>query len=293
MKKILIYSATGLQASPLIKPLISQGYHVHALTRDKSASSLSENQSLTLVEANLGAKSDVENAIEGMDVVMLNLPFFSDDNAGVYAIQAAKRAKVKLITWNANGEVPQHTTNRHKLNIRLGNMERLVESGTPYVVFQPTIYLENLLIGEIARYIKEDNSIQLPMPAEAPIPWISTHDISNCMVDAVGRTEFYNKVFTVRGEGWNGHELAETFSRILNRPISYKQVDLGTYVRRINSTMGEGSGEEIMGLKTIQSFESPREAKFPKFTANDGLEKFQTKKMSLGDWVELHQGYFN
>ncbi len=292
MKNILVYSATGLQAAPLIEPLTTQGYYVYALTRDKEKSNLTENQALTVVEADLSIQEEVEKATEGMDVVMLNLPFFSDDRAGIHAIEASKKAGVKLIVWNANGEVPQGTTNRHKMNIRMENMERLVESGIPYIVFQPTIYLENLLIGEIARSIKKDNSIQLPMPAEAPIPWISTYDISDCMVNAISRQELYHSVLTVRGEGWTGYELAEVFSRALSRPISYKQIDLGTYVRRINLTMGEGAGEEIMGLTTIQSVESPREAKFPKFNANDGLEKFQMRQMSLADWVELHRDYF-
>jgi len=293
MQKILVYAATGEQAFPVLPQLRFGNKDVFALTRNKAKASVKENERLHVVEASLNDAQGLIKVTEGMDIVMLNIPFFSDDNTGAYAIEAAKQAGVKLIVWNANGEVPQKTSNRIKMNFRMENMEMLVASGIPYVVFQPTIYIENLLMQETARIIQEENRIEMVSSAEAVIPWMSTQDISACMVKAIGKTEIYNKVFTVKGSGWSGNHLAETFTKVLGREITYKQIDLNTYVKRVNLTMGESHGEEIMGLSPNKDQRPPREANFPKFAALDALEEFDVQSLPLENWVARHQHRFN
>lgn len=292
MSNILVYAATGDQASPLLSQLQLGGHKIFALTRNKTKAAIEENDWLQVVEESLSNNTGLQKANEGIDVVMLNLPFFSNDNAGAYAIDAAKRAGVKLIIWNANGEVPQVTSERIKMNIRLENMERLVASGIPYIVFQPTIYLENLLIPGTAKIIREENSIEMVAPANAAIPWMSTQDISACMVAALGRTDTYHKVYTVPGGGWNGYEIASTFSNVLGREITYQKVELPKYIERLNTTMGEGRGEEIMGVSSTKDTRPPREASFPKFTALDAFQEFGVQPLTLEDWIIQHQGIF-
>ncbi|MBX2878209.1 MAG: NmrA family NAD(P)-binding protein [Saprospiraceae bacterium] len=291
MNNILVYSATGLQAIPLLSLLQNGENKIYAMTRNRSSSNVVENEYTSVVEVDISDKHQLVKANEGKDVVMLNLPFFSDDNAGKHAIDAAKEAGIKLMIWNANGAIPQETSNRHKINIRLENMERLIASDIPYVVFQPTIYLENLLIRTTAEVIKDSNTIEMITPAEAPIPWMSTWDISLAMVKVVKREDLYNNVFTVSGSGITGTQLAHTFSQVLGRTITYQQVGMEDYIRKLNQVMGEGHGEEIMGMgkRDERAF---RVADFPKFSPLDAFEELHFNPMTLHEWITKHKQQF-
>lgn len=292
MSNILVYAATGTQASPLLSQLQFGNNKVFALTRDRTKTSIKENEQLQVVEASLNNFESLFKVTEDMDIVMLNIPFFSDENAGTYAIEAAKSAGVQLIVWNANGEVPQITSERIKMNTRLENMEKLVASGIPYVVFQPTVYLENLLMKETARIIREEGYIEMVAPVDAVMPWMSTIDISACMVKVINKEANHNKVYTVSGIGYSGYQLADAFTKILGRKINYRKIDLETYIKRVNIAMGEGHGEEIMGIAPNKDHRPPREANFPKFTALDAFKTFGVQPLSLEDWVSYHKDTF-
>lgn len=292
MSNILVYAATGEQASPLLSQLQFGPHKVFALTRNKAKASIKETKQLEVVEASLDDAESLQKASQGMDVVMLNLPFFSEDKAGIYAIEAAKKAGVKLIIWNANGEVPQATSERKKMNVRLENMERLIASGIPYIVFQPTVYLENLLMQENARSIRENNRIEMVAPPEAPLPWISTQDISAAMVKAMDKSETYNKVYTVKGKGWNGGELASNFTKVLGREITYQQIGLDQYIEKVNKVMGKGHGEEIMGISPDKDTRPIRAVNFPKFSALDAFQELALSPTTLEDWVLQHKDTF-
>ena len=248
MKNVLVYSATGVQASPLLSLLQKGDYRTYAMTRNRANSTIEINESVTVLEVNTSDKSQLANTNEGKDIVMLNLPFFSDDSMGKNAIEAAQKTGVKLIIWNANGAVPQETSARYKMNIRMENMERLVASGIPYVVFQPTMYLENLLLPATVAAIQNNAAIEMIAPAEAPIPWMSTRDISEAMVKVIGRRDLWNNVLTVSGQGVTGAQLAHGFSKALGKTIAYQQIEVKEYLRRLNQVMGEGQGEEIIGM---------------------------------------------
>jgi uncharacterized protein YbjT (DUF2867 family) len=291
MKNILVYSATGIQAHPLLTLLQKGENKVFAMTRNKAKASIIENEKVSVVETDISDKYQLLKVNEGKDVVMLNLPFFSDDNAGQYAIDAAKEAGVKLIIWNANGAIPQETSNRHKMNLRLENMERLDKSGIPYIVFQPTMYLENLLLPTTAAAIKDSNIIEMIAPSEAPIPWMSTWDISQAMVKSIERTDLQNRVLNVGGGGITGQQLAKSFSEALGRTIGYQQIGMEEYVNRLNQVMGKGCGEEIMGIGQ-QDAQAVRSATFPKFVAANAFEKLEFDALPVTEWVTRYSNQF-
>ncbi|MEM1322359.1 MAG: NmrA family NAD(P)-binding protein [Bacteroidota bacterium] len=291
MKSVLVYSATGVQASPLLSLLQEVGYRTYAMTRNRSTAKINENELVSISETDISNAHQLEKANEGMDVVMLNLPFFSDDNAGKYAIEAAQNAGVKLIIWNANGAVPQETSTRYKMNTRMENMERLVASGIPYVVFQPTMYLENLLLPGTAEGIRNRDTIEMVAPSMAPIPWMSTHDICRAMVSVITREDLRNQVLTVSGAGITGTQLANEFSRALGRTIQYHQVEMTEYINRLNQVMGEGKGEEIMGMGK-EDTRTIRTANFPNFSALNAFEKLEFYPISIENWVQHNKQQF-
>jgi uncharacterized protein YbjT (DUF2867 family) len=292
MQHILIYSATGAQASPLLTKLQQGKHKLFALTRNKQAAAIQENEFVKVAEGRLSDVGSLKKVSSGMDVIMLNLPFFSDDRAGHNAIEAAKAANVQLIIWNANGPLPQQTSHRKKMNIRLRNMELLAASGIPYIVFQPTVYLENLLLPETARAIKERNVIEAVPPEDVAIPWMSAEDVCTCMVKSIHRKDLQNKVLTVAGSGWSGRELAHSFSEVLGRKITYQQISLEEYTQRLDNMMGAGCGAQIMGTAPDKDDRPIRAAHFAPFTSLDAFKELGVKPVGLHDWIAIYRSSF-
>lgn len=292
MRQILIYAASGAQASPLLTKLHKDSYYLYALSRNRHQAHIQENEYTTVIEGSVDDTDSLHQATADKDIVMLNLPFFSETAAGRNAIGAAQAANVSLIIWNANGEVPQKTSTRKKMNTRLENMEYLVASGIPYVVFQPTVYLENLLMVGTARAIRERNVIESIAPAEATVPWISADDISECMVRAIDRTDLYGKVLTVAGSGWTGTYLTHKFSQVLGRDIAYQPIAREEYIARLDEVMGAGHGAQIMGLETDRDNRPERAAKFAPFTALNAFEELNVTPLPLEDWVAKNRKAF-
>jgi uncharacterized protein YbjT (DUF2867 family) len=199
---------------------------------------------------------------------------------------------VQLIIWNANGAIPQETSQRKKMNVRLQNMEMLVTSGIPYIVFQPTRYLENLLLSETARTIRERNVIESVEPEEVVIPWISAEDICECMVRSINREDLRNHVLTVAGTGWTGSVLVNSFSEVLGRRINYQQISQQEYIKRLEKIMGTGYGAQIMGTEQDTDHRPIRQANFAPFNALDAFKELEVKPLGLNDWIEIHRSSF-
>ena len=292
-QKVLVYGATGAQARPLIPALQAKGHLPYAQNRNKSQAvhlSLSEQQ---LLEVSLEDKSGIYQATQGMDVVMLTIPFFAADEAGRYTIEAAHEAGVKLLIWNPSGAIPHETSQRHGLNVRMYNMEYLIASGLPYMVFQPTVYLENLLLPETAKGIATQNVIEYPAPSEAPMPWMAADDMARLMVAAMDRPDLVRTVFTVSGRPLNGHQLAECFSQALGRTITYRQISAGEYAQRLDRQLGEGNGKAIMGLAESSQPITVRKATFDPFPVVHATDKLNIPMMRITDWIKQYATHFS
>lgn len=82
MQNILVYSATGSQSSSLLSKLQFGENKVYALTRNKQEAAIQENDFVKVIEGSVNDEESLKRANSEMNVVMLNLPFFSDDIAG-------------------------------------------------------------------------------------------------------------------------------------------------------------------------------------------------------------------
>ena len=224
---------------------------------------------------------------------MLTIPFFAADEAGRYTIEAAREAGVKLLMWNPSGAIPHETSQRHGLNVRMHNMEYLLASGLPYMVFQPTVYLENLLLPETAKGIATQNVIEYPAPSEAPMPWMAADDMARSMIAAMDRPDLVGTVFTVLGRPLNGHQLAKYFSQALGRTITYRQIGVDAYAQQLDRQLGEGNGKAIMGLEESSQPITVRKATFDPFPVVHATDKLNIPMIRTTDWIRQYATHFS
>lgn len=109
-QRVLVYGATGSQSGPLVGALLARGYQPVVLTRDTTRATALAAAGAEIVEGNMGDRARLIDISQGIDAVMLLIPFALANPAdgityGRNVIDAARAAGVRRIIWNASGPV--------------------------------------------------------------------------------------------------------------------------------------------------------------------------------------------
>lgn len=292
---VLVYGATGSQVGPVARRLLNEGHHVRVLTRDAHKAAALAEAGGEVIEGDMDDPEVLRTASEGMNGVSLLVPFFVDDpddglTYGKNAIDAAKEAGVEMLVWNASGEIPPRKTGNPGFDLRLEILDHLEGSGVPYVVLQPTAYMENFLGPWTAPEVADRDVFAYPTPNEVRMQWIATEDLAAYVVEALKRPELAGTNFKVSGpERLNGEEIADRFGRALGREVTFRPMppdEFGAIIDGAFPGMGEAAAR---GYR--MAYENPE-----MFSSNVDLEpvleKLPVEPTPLEDWVRAHRMAF-
>ena len=131
----------------MVEQLLQRGHTPHALTRNADNAVHLESMGAVPVIGDLSDFNGLYAVTSEVDSVAFLLPAFLDDSADAFmfgrnAIDAAIKAGVEHFAWNASGEISDEAS---ESNAKLAILEHLKGSGLPFVVFEPTTYMENWL----------------------------------------------------------------------------------------------------------------------------------------------------
>ncbi len=293
---VLIYGATGSQASPVVYALLNKGYEAFAVTHTPQKSEPLKEAGATIVIADMANRERIFEISQGMDAVSLLIPFFIANpldglEYAKNAIDGAKLAGVKLIVWNTSGFILPFRTGNPAIDVRLDIADYLRSSGVPYIIIQPSAYAENLLGPWNAPFVAQKNQAAYPTPEEMPIGWIATQDVASLIVAAIERPELAGSEFMVSGlENLNGPALAQRFSEALERPIDFYAMPPSEFGQILDNVFGPGAGKGAAGfyqqLHDTQQFP-------PMFVEmKPVLEKLPVRITPLKEWIVQHKTAF-
>ena len=292
---VLVYGGTGSQASPIIHELLRKDHNPFVVSRSKGKSRAYEKQGVQVLEADFNDRRRLVEINKGIDIVSLLIPFFLQNpfdgiDFALNAIDAARQSKVKMIIWNSSGIIPEKKTGNPAIDIRLDIKEILTSCGLPFVIFQPTLYNENLLGPWSAPFVVSQNKIAYPVPEDVEVGWISSRDVSSLIVAAMEKPELEGSSFKVSGEKLSGKELAKRFSLGLKREIDYYPMPPIQFGEILDKTFGAGAGEKA--AKEYQKVWD--EGDFPNtfFDMTSVLEKLSVELTSMEDWVRSNREKF-
>jgi uncharacterized protein YbjT (DUF2867 family) len=294
--RVLVYGATGSQASPVITELQKGGHTPVAVTQSQQKAEVLRSRGVEAVVATMANAVDIETITKNVDVVSLLIPFFIPNPAdGVnyarYAIDAAKRNNVRLIIWNASGLIPERPTGNPAIDIRIEIAELLKRSGTPYMILQPGIYAENLFGPWTAPFVRDTNELRYPLPEAVKVGWLSAHDVAKLIVAAIGNPSLAGSNFTISGlENLTGPELAHEFSEGLQRSIRYKPMNPVEFGAILDRTFGPGAGE-----KAEREYQRMWDTgRFPPthFDMSSVLNQLPVTMTPIRNWVAQHAAMF-
>lgn len=295
-KKILVYGATGSQGNPTAKLLAQRGYETFAVSNSNSESQLFGNLNIKLLKANLEDRKRIFEITKGIDAISLLIPFFLENPTdgltyAINTIDAAKEANVKFIVWNSSGFILPVKVGNPAVDVRIDIANYLKASGIPFVIIQPSVYAENLLGPWNAPFVANKNLAAYPTPKEMRIGWIATEDVSKLTIAALERPELNGSEFQVSGlENLDGNDLADRFSKALNRKIDYYEMPPSEFGNILDGIFGEGSSKSA--VEFYQSLHNSNQYPQMFVDMDTVLAKLQVKIRSLQEWIKENEVHF-
>ncbi|HEY9010783.1 MAG TPA: NmrA family NAD(P)-binding protein [Devosia sp.] len=255
MKNILVFGATGPQGRPVAERLLAKGYRVRALVRDMAKAQPLASMGIELVAGDLDDPMSVTAAMRDQDGVFLLVPFSTGRlEHATTVIDAAVAGGIRSIVWNATGTIPPAPTGNPAIDMRRGILAALEASGIPFVALQPTTYMENFLIPIVADEVAGKDTLAYPIPEAVRCQWISQIDAASFAVAAFSRPDAENLVVEISGpEKLSGSEIAERFSRGLNRAIRFRPMP----PKEFGAALEFGGGEALVTSYYEQVFANP------------------------------------
>ncbi len=226
-KTIVVTGATGQQGGAVVRSLITRGWKVRALVRnpEKPAAQQLAKDNVELVKGDLFTPSSLDKALNGA--------------YGVFSVQTFAETGIagEIIQGRLLAEAAHRTHIRHFVYTSVGGAER--ENGIPsfeskwqiekYIralnlpatIIRPVFFMDNF-----ERFfgvpIKQQQKIILPVHPHTRLQMIAAEDIGTFVALAFEQpSDFLGKALEIAGDELSMTEIAETFSRVMQRPIQF------------------------------------------------------------------------
>ncbi|SIO35929.1 Uncharacterized conserved protein YbjT, contains NAD(P)-binding and DUF2867 domains [Singulisphaera sp. GP187] len=228
--KLLVTGATGDTGRATIDELLARGRQVRALAhgQDDRSKSLQE-RGVEVVFGDLLDFGQVRSALDGVQRAYFVYPIRpSILQATAYFAQAAKEAGVEGIVnmsqKSARGDAKSHAATDHWLSERVFDW-----SGVPTAHIRPTYFAEWLLY--LAPMIKA-GLLHVPFGTGKHAP-IAAEDQGRVIAGLLEDTESHKgQTYPLFGPvEYTYEETARLLSRVLGKPVAYKQVDFEEFQR--------------------------------------------------------------
>lgn len=241
---ILVCGATGRQGGAVARHLLRQGFGVRALTRspDSTAARALAALGAAIVEGNLDDRPSLDRALDGARGAFSVQNFYEtgyerEIRQGRTIADAARDAGVTHFIYSSVGGAERETGIPH-FESKWRIEEHVRSLDMPSTVLRPVFFMDNWL-----RFREALAGGQLPQPLsrETSLQQIAVDDIGGIAALAFSRPDAWiGRAVELAGDELTMTGMAETFSRVLDRTVSYVQVPWGAFERQ--------TGEELAAM---------------------------------------------
>ncbi|HEY9596519.1 MAG TPA: SDR family oxidoreductase [Cyanophyceae cyanobacterium] len=247
---ILVTGATGNVGSQVVKQLAATGANIRAAVR--STSRVQNLTGVEWVEFDFNKPETVKAAFEGVDKIFLATPLVPNlEEVEATTVEAAKTAGIKhIVKLSVMGADTQP-------KLLLGQMhregeKRIEASGISYTFLRPNSFHQNY-ITYTGETIKNQNIFYLPM-GDGKISLIDTRDLGAVAVITLTQSGHEGKAYEITGaEALSNNQIAEIFSKVLDRTINYVDIPEDTARQAMKDTgMPEKQIDSVLGLYAAQ-----------------------------------------
>jgi uncharacterized protein YbjT (DUF2867 family) len=231
-KTVLITGATGRQGGAVIRHMLPKGWGLRALTRQCSsyAAERLARQGVELVRGDLEDPASLECATRGVYGVFSVQDFWAvgakrEVQQGKNLAEAAKKAGVEHFVYSSVGGAERNSGIDHwesKWEIE----KHIRKLGLPATMLRPVAFMENYYIDQVEIGILKGKLMD-PIRGDKPYQTIATDDIGAFVALAFEKpAELVGLELEIAGSELTNPETAETFSRVLGRPVKFQQLPM-------------------------------------------------------------------
>lgn len=283
MAKILVTGATGNTSSLLIPALLNAGHEVRAFVRNEEKAQSLKDAGAEIYVGDLDQADTIDGALEGIEKVYFctwNGPTASAQGKNI--VDAIGRAGTKpfVVRHSAFGSPGS------RLIQQIDEVDAAIQgSGVPWTIIKPTFFMQNMMMASPS--IQNGGQIYWDW-ADGKAGMIDVRDVAESALGALTGKAEQGKEYVLTGpESISMHEVAASFSRVLDKEINYIAVP---HEASKESMMGMGFPEFIVDgyVELSQGFSKG----FADITTGNVEALSGHSPRSIDDFVNDFKGYF-
>ncbi|MEO9470026.1 NmrA family NAD(P)-binding protein [Parasphingorhabdus sp.] len=294
MIKILTIGATGDQGHPLLERLVAAGMEPVAALRNIQALANTPFADVATVKADLYDPDSLIAAAQNMDAMAIHLPFVFDREKaaelGHNIAEAAKASSVSKIVFNTSCFVADFDNDNPAHDGRREIEKAIIESGVDYVIFEPKVFMDNMIRSWSKPSIVNSGIFAYPAKPDLKISWICLDDVAAFMVEALQRDDLPNGRYAIGGpDALIGDEVAAILSEAAGKSIVFKSLSPDEFASAM-SLLVTGSAEVVPfsvydGMASFYRFYNTQSVSPLIADTQEMARLFRTKPTALKDWA--------
>lgn len=234
---ILITGAGGKTGKTLIKALTKVESVCAFVHRDEHVSALQALGAEKVIIGDLRDESAIRSAMQSVRAVYHICPNMNPDEVaiGESVINAARENGVEHFVYHSVLHPQTEKMNHHWQKLRVEEM--LLESSLPFTILQPAPYMQNLLAGWNS--VMEEGVLRVPYSVYAKFSFIDLEDVAEAAKAILTESGHLNATYELAGTSpMSQVEVAEVFSRALNRAIRDEKEEIQNWKLRVEHSSG-------------------------------------------------------
>jgi NAD(P)H dehydrogenase (quinone) len=244
---VTVFTIAGSQQSAVAARFAEAGWSI----RGTSRKSFETAHGPTIV-ADIETREGLAASLRGADAAVFTLP--QDHRSGVMPrlaaniAHAAAETGVGRLILNTAGVIDAQSAGSLFTDMRAAR-DAVRASGVPFVILQPTVFMDNLLAPWSLPGILEQGVLAYPAPENARISWISHRSLADYVYSAATLPEVAGRDLVIGGpEALSGHELCAQLGERLGRTIRYQRIPLDGFAAGLDQAFGPPAGQRIASL---------------------------------------------
>ena len=239
---VLVTGATGHQGGAVARHLLERGFQVRAVTRDptKPAARALAERGAEVVRGDLDDPKSLEPALRDAAGVFSVQNFWEtgfdrEVRQGIALADLAKGAGTQHFVYSSVGSAHRNTGLSH-FESKWQIEEHVRASGLPHTVLRPVFFMDNWEFPML-RDMVLSGALAQPLSPDRPFQQVAVDDVGAFAAMVFeNRDEWLGRDIDLAGDDRSISEVADTFGRVIGRPVRYVQLPWDQY--------REAAGEE-------------------------------------------------
>ncbi len=245
---ILITGAGGKTGRTLIKALSKVESICAFVHREEHVSIAKSLGAEKVIVGDMRDKSAIRSAMQSVRAVYHVCPNMSPDEKviGKLVIGVARESEVERFVYHSvvHSQTEKMTHHWQKLRVE----EMIFESGLPFTILQPALYMQNLLAGW--KSIVENGILRVPYSVDSKFSFVDLEDVAEAAKVVLTEPNHENAVYELAGTLPLSHVVvAEIFSRLLKRNVRAAKEEISDWrLRAERNSMDEHAIENLLKM---------------------------------------------